>query len=136
MDGSAWAAAASITVAIIAAGSAELSRRAAAKAARENKVAESRTEIEKGAYDRAEALLDRQFKRQEEEIEGLHADVVRLHADADRLNHRVRQLEVEREEDRVRHAAEREEDRRLINQRDEQIRTYAALLAARGIDLP
>ena len=118
MSAATWTAAASVLVALIAAGSAELSRRAAAKASRENKAAESRTEIEKAAFERAEGMLDRQYKRQEEEIEGLHADV-------DRLKREVEELQKLREQDRL-----------AIASRDEQIRTYAALLAARGIDLP
>lgn len=114
MDGSAYVAAASVLVAVIGAGSAELARRAAAKAARRNTV----EEIEKEAYERAEAMLDRQFKRQEEEIEGLHEDVRRLEK-------KVRDLE-----------ADRDEDRRSLAESEAQIRTYAAILAARGIDLP
>lgn len=118
MSAALWTSLASVLVALVAAGSAVASQRAAANASVRNTSTTSRTEIEKDAYARAEQLLDRQFKRQEEEIKGLQADV-------DRLNHRVRELEVEREEDRTK-----------LAEQAEQIRTYAAILAARGIALP
>lgn len=118
MNAALWTALASVLAAAIAAAAAVASQRAAANASVKNTTTTTRVDIEKEAFERAEALLDRQFKRQEEEIEGLHADV-------DRLNHRVRQLEVEREEDKT-----------TIAQQSEQIRTYASILAARGIDLP
>lgn len=114
MSAAVWTSLASVLVAAVAAASAYASQRAAANAAVKNTTTTTRTDIEKEAYARAEALLDRQFKRQEEEIKGLQADV-------DRLNHRVRELEVEREEDRTKLATQAE-----------QIRTYAALLAGRG----
>lgn len=118
MDAGAWTSLASVLVAAIAAAAAFASQRAAANASVKNAATTSRVDIEKEAFERAKNYYAGALDRQDREIEGLHADV-------DRLEHKVRELEVGRDE-----------DRRLIDQRDEQIRTYASLLAARGIDLP
>lgn len=113
-----WTNVASVLVAALAALAAFASQRAAANASVKNTSTTSRTDIEKEAFERAKSYYAGALDRQDAEIEGLHADV-------DRLEHKVRQLE-----------AERDEDRQLVAQQAEQIRTYAAILAARGIDLP
>jgi len=114
MSAASWTAAASVVVALIAALSARASQRAAANAAQKDAQTASRTEIEKEAFERAEGLLDRQFKRQEEEIEGLREDV-------NRLTKKVRDLE-----------DGREIDKHTISDQAEQIRVLSAVIAARG----
>lgn len=114
MDAGDWTAVTSVVVAAIAALSAFASQRAAANASVKNTASTTRTDIEKEALERAEGMLDRQFKRQEKEIEGLHADV-------DRLTARVRTLE-----------EEREADKETIATQAEQVRVLSAALAARG----
>lgn len=114
MGGDSVVAAASVAVALIAAGSAELSRRAAAKAASRNTETTSRTDLEKEAFERAKDYYgdamnrqDRELARQDEEITGLHAEV-------DELRSKVRVLELD------------------LALSENHVRTLSAALAERG----
>lgn len=70
---------ATIVVALIAAAGAELSRRAAAKAARENTLVGGRVDMEKEAYDRARKFDTETIERQDaelDEIRMVHAQCI------------------------------------------------------------
>ena len=118
MDGSVYVAGSSVIVALIALGSSELSRRAAAKAARENTVTTSRTDIEKEAFERAKDYYGDAMNRQDREIARQDTELVGLHAEVDELKSKVRGLEHE------------------LAVSENHVRTLAAQIAARGSDLP
>jgi peptidoglycan hydrolase CwlO-like protein len=98
-----------IVVAVIAAGSAYASQRAAARASTLNTSTSSRVDMEKEAYDRARKFDIETIQRQDEEIADLRADNEALHekidvarAEARQARSEVREMRIEKDKLRTR----------------------------------
>lgn len=132
-----WGAVAAVTVAIIAAGSAEMSRRAARKAIKADTADANRIEVEKAAYLRAEAFLAGTVTRQDAEIEDQRRDIDDLRAEVN-VERRAR-IDAERklEDQMADHRRQLTERDRLhaleVARLEEQVRTLAAQIANRGL---
>ena len=86
---------ASVVVAVIAAGAAVASQRAAANASVRNTTSTTRTDIEREAFDRAKGYYTDTIDRQHNEIQDLEADVVALKGQVADAQSEIRDLRAE-----------------------------------------
>lgn len=105
MNVAAWV---SLVVALIAAGSAYASQRAAAKASTINTTTTSRVDMEKEAYQRARTFDTETIRRQDEEITELRQENVALKSE-------VREVRTEAEASKREASELREDVRKLTN---------------------